>query len=99
MRTTVATASDINIRVERPDIEVDSQLRVPSTSQVPSVAEAAVPGLTNVDESRSASLSAEGSCSMLLTITTTRHPAADLGFLLEKHPGKVHEFELSAARD
>jgi 3' terminal RNA ribose 2'-O-methyltransferase Hen1 len=35
---------------------------------------------------------------MLLTITTTHFPAADLGFLLEKHPGKVHEFELSAGR-
>jgi 3' terminal RNA ribose 2'-O-methyltransferase Hen1 len=35
---------------------------------------------------------------MLLTITTTHSPAADIGFLLEKHPGKVHEFELSAGR-
>ena len=35
---------------------------------------------------------------MLLTITTTHFPAADIGFLLEKHPGKVHEFELSAGR-
>jgi len=33
---------------------------------------------------------------MLLTITTTHSPATDLGYLLEKHPDKVHEFELSA---
>jgi 3' terminal RNA ribose 2'-O-methyltransferase Hen1 len=33
---------------------------------------------------------------MLLTITTTHSPATDMGFLLEKHPAKVHEFELSA---
>ncbi|MFC5181453.1 3' terminal RNA ribose 2'-O-methyltransferase Hen1 [Actinomadura harenae] len=30
---------------------------------------------------------------MLLTITTTRAPATDLGFLLHKHPGKVQGFE------
>jgi len=35
---------------------------------------------------------------MLLTITTTHSPATDIGFLLEKHPGKVHEFALSAGR-
>lgn len=35
---------------------------------------------------------------MLLTITTSHTPATDIGFLLEKHPGKVHEFELSAGR-
>jgi 3' terminal RNA ribose 2'-O-methyltransferase Hen1 len=35
---------------------------------------------------------------MLLTITTTHSPATDIGFLLEKHPAKVHEFELSAGR-
>jgi len=35
---------------------------------------------------------------MLLTITTTHAPATDIGFLLEKHPAKVHEFELSAGR-
>jgi len=35
---------------------------------------------------------------MLLTITTNHSPATDIGFLLEKHPGKVHEFELSAGR-
>ena len=35
---------------------------------------------------------------MLLTITTTHAPASDIGFLLEKHPGKVHEFDLSAGR-
>jgi 3' terminal RNA ribose 2'-O-methyltransferase Hen1 len=33
---------------------------------------------------------------MLLTITTTHSPATDLGFLLEKHPDRVHEFELAA---
>ena len=31
---------------------------------------------------------------MILTITTTRRPAAELGFLLAKHPGKVQQFEL-----
>ena len=35
---------------------------------------------------------------MLLTITTTYTPATDMGFLLEKHPAKVHEFELSAGQ-
>ena len=35
---------------------------------------------------------------MLLTITTTHSPATDIGFLLEKHPDRVHEFELSAGR-
>ena len=35
---------------------------------------------------------------MLLTITTTHAPATDIGFLLEKHPDKVHEFELSSGR-
>jgi hypothetical protein len=35
---------------------------------------------------------------MLLTITTRHSPATDMGFLLEKHPDKVHEFELSAGR-
>ncbi|WP_061291936.1 3' terminal RNA ribose 2'-O-methyltransferase Hen1 [Herbidospora cretacea] len=29
---------------------------------------------------------------MLLTISTTRAPATDLGFLLHKHPGRVQEF-------
>jgi 3' terminal RNA ribose 2'-O-methyltransferase Hen1 len=28
---------------------------------------------------------------MLLTLTTTHSPATDLGFLLHKHPGRVHE--------
>lgn len=32
---------------------------------------------------------------MLLTITTTHQPAADLGFLLHKHPDRVQEFDLS----
>ena len=31
---------------------------------------------------------------MLLTVTTTRRPATDLGYLLVKHPGKVHAFEV-----
>src|SRR5688572_6640582 len=35
---------------------------------------------------------------MLLTITTTQPPASDIGFLLEKHPARVHEFELSGGR-
>ncbi|MQY08080.1 3' terminal RNA ribose 2'-O-methyltransferase Hen1 [Actinomadura macrotermitis] len=30
---------------------------------------------------------------MLLTLTTTRAPADDLGFLLHKHPGKVQRFD------
>ncbi len=32
---------------------------------------------------------------MFLTITTTRSPATDLGYLLHKHPGKCQKFELS----
>ncbi|WP_020474712.1 3' terminal RNA ribose 2'-O-methyltransferase Hen1 [Zavarzinella formosa] len=32
---------------------------------------------------------------MLLTITTTRQPAGDLGYLLHKHPEKFQSFELS----
>ena len=32
---------------------------------------------------------------MLLTITTTHHPATDLGYLLHKNPSKLHSFELS----
>jgi len=32
---------------------------------------------------------------MLLTITTTHRPAADLGYLLHKNPTKLHSFELS----
>ncbi len=32
---------------------------------------------------------------MLLTLTMTRAPATDLGFLLHKHPAKVQEFELA----
>ncbi len=35
---------------------------------------------------------------MLLTITTTYSPATDIGFLLEKHPDKVHAFELSSGQ-
>ncbi|MBC9933285.1 3' terminal RNA ribose 2'-O-methyltransferase Hen1 [Chitinophaga qingshengii] len=33
---------------------------------------------------------------MLLTITTTRYPATDLGYLLHKHPAKLHTFPLTA---
>lgn len=32
---------------------------------------------------------------MLLTITTTRQPATDLGYLLHKHPGRCQSFPLS----
>lgn len=32
---------------------------------------------------------------MLLSITTTRPPATDLGFLLQKHPGRCQSFDLS----
>lgn len=35
---------------------------------------------------------------MLLTITTTRRPATDLGWLLHKHPAKVQAFELAFGR-
>jgi 3' terminal RNA ribose 2'-O-methyltransferase Hen1 len=31
---------------------------------------------------------------MILTITTTHQPATDLGYLLHKNPGRVHDFEL-----
>ncbi len=35
---------------------------------------------------------------MLLTLTTTRRPATDLGYLLHKNPSKVQEFKLSFGR-
>ena len=35
---------------------------------------------------------------MLLTITTTHHPATDLGFLLHKHPDHVHTREFPFGR-
>lgn len=35
---------------------------------------------------------------MILTITTTHSPATDLGFLLHKNPGRVHEMPLSFGR-
>ncbi len=35
---------------------------------------------------------------MLLTITTTRRPATDLGFLLHKHPAKCQSFDQSFGR-
>lgn len=33
---------------------------------------------------------------VLLTVTTTHHPASDLGFLLHKHPDRVQRFEVAA---
>jgi 3' terminal RNA ribose 2'-O-methyltransferase Hen1 len=33
---------------------------------------------------------------VLLTITSTAHPASDLGFLLHKHPERVQSFDISA---
>lgn len=33
---------------------------------------------------------------MLLTVTTTRAPASDLGYLLHKHPAKVQQFEVAS---
>ena len=33
---------------------------------------------------------------MLVTISTTRDPATDLGFLLHKHPEKVQSFPVTA---
>jgi 3' terminal RNA ribose 2'-O-methyltransferase Hen1 len=35
---------------------------------------------------------------MLLTITSTHPPASDLGFLLEKHPAKLHEFDVAGGK-
>ncbi len=35
---------------------------------------------------------------MLLTITTTHHPATDLGYLLHKHPGRLQSVELSIGK-
>ena len=32
---------------------------------------------------------------MILTISTTRNPATDLGYLLHKHPGRVQTFDLA----
>jgi 3' terminal RNA ribose 2'-O-methyltransferase Hen1 len=32
---------------------------------------------------------------MFLSIATTHQPATDLGFLLHKHPGRLHEFDLT----
>jgi hypothetical protein len=33
---------------------------------------------------------------VLLTISTTRAPATDLGYLLHKHPGRVQSFDVSS---
>lgn len=35
---------------------------------------------------------------MLITITTTHHPATDLGYLLHKHPGRVQSFDVSVGQ-
>ncbi len=35
---------------------------------------------------------------MLLEITTTCHPATDLGYLLEKHPDRVQHYDLAGGR-
>jgi 3' terminal RNA ribose 2'-O-methyltransferase Hen1 len=35
---------------------------------------------------------------MLLEISTTFPPATDLGFLLEKHPARVHEYDLAGGK-
>ena len=37
-------------------------------------------------------------CSVLLTITTTRAPATDLGYLLHKHPDKLQTFAVAAGQ-
>ena len=37
----------------------------------------------------------EGARRMLLTITTTHRPAADLGYLLHKHPERFQSYDLS----
>src|SRR3954467_8683598 len=35
---------------------------------------------------------------MLLTLTTTHHPASDLSYLLHKHPAKTQEVEITAGK-
>jgi RNA repair, ligase-Pnkp-associating, region of Hen1 len=35
---------------------------------------------------------------MYLSIATTHRPASDLGFLLHKHPARLHEIELTFGR-
>jgi hypothetical protein len=35
---------------------------------------------------------------MLLTITSTAPPATDLGYLLHKHPDRVHETEIASGK-
>src|SRR5687767_4264832 len=35
---------------------------------------------------------------MLLELSTTHSPASDLGFLLEKHPARVHDFEIAGGK-
>ena len=41
------------------------------------------------------SLRHNGCSAMLLTITNTKAPATDLGYLLHKNPSRVQSFELS----
>ena len=45
--------------------------------------------------SREATTLANGWRGLILTITTTRAPASDLGFLLHKHPAKAQTFDVS----
>ncbi|MFN7396636.1 MAG: 3' terminal RNA ribose 2'-O-methyltransferase Hen1, partial [bacterium] len=35
---------------------------------------------------------------MLLSITTTHHPASDLGYLLHKHPGRMQSFSRACGK-
>jgi 3' terminal RNA ribose 2'-O-methyltransferase Hen1 len=42
--------------------------------------------------------SIDGEEDMLLTISTTKTPATDLGYLLHKNPARVHDFNLSFGR-
>jgi hypothetical protein len=42
-------------------------------------------------------ISAVGSMGMFLSIATTCRPATDLGYLLHKHPERLHETELGFA--
>jgi hypothetical protein len=46
-------------------------------------------------DSSNASIRGLGSSFMLLSITSTRAPATDFGFLLHKHPDRYQSFELS----
>ena len=35
---------------------------------------------------------------VLMTVSTTHSPATDLGFLLVKHPDRVHRFDVPAGQ-